>query len=208
MAKEEYKWHKFDHMPTACQQFMAIRTTIQNKQISHSLNIFCFRYRLAKSFIGIDAKEVGRTKFGYEAGMKVSLAYSAYDELTTVASKLGVENFKSKNYNKITNKEMAEKLIKNTKLMKLIRDKTTDKELSNQIELFLKGEDHDILCIARAIRNVFNHGSYTTTSGGVKNKEDAAIYFELADTLLKYCDKTFIRCLKIINPLILQKQII
>ena len=200
MTAREYKWQKFDNMPTKYQAFIENRSLFPNKKASYSLNIFCYRYRLAKSFVGIDAKEVGKTLLGYAAAMKVSLAYSAYDELCTGASMLNISDFKSKNYNVVVNTTMAEKLIKNTKLMTLIRDKTTDKNLSDQIEMFIRGDTFDILCIARAIRNVFNHGTFTATGGGVKNKKDAEIYYELADTLLRYCDGTFSRCVKKLTP--------
>ena len=199
MAQKEYKWSKLDNMPTSAEYFLVNRSSVPNKKASYSLNVFCYRYRLAKSFVGISAKEVGKTLLGYVAAMKISLAYSAYDELATAATELSIQDFKHKNYNIINNKAMAEKLIKNTKLMTLLRNKTIDKNLSDQIEMFLKGESFDILCIARAIRNVFIHGTFTTTSGGVKNRQDAEIYFELAETLLKYCDGTFTRCIKKLN---------
>ena len=171
MAKEEYKWHKFDHMPSACHQFMAIRSNIKNKSISQSLNIFCFRYRLAKSFIGINAKEVGRTKIGYEAGMKVFLAYSAYENLIDAAYKLGVENVKKKYENQIMNKELSVQLMKKTELIRFISDNLRQKDdwLKAKVEDFIRGNNNDVLFIALAIRNLYAHGVFTSTKGGVKN---------------------------------------
>ena len=201
MAKEEYKWHKFDHMPSACHQFMAIRSNIKNKSISQSLNIFCFRYRLAKSFIGINAKEVGRTKIGYEAGMKVFLAYSAYENLIDAAYKLGVENVKKKYENQIMNKELSVQLMKKTELIRFISDNLRQKDdwLKAKVEDFIRGNNNDVLFIALAIRNLYAHGVFTSTKGGVKNKLDKELYFRLADEVLKYCDKRFKNCVKLLE---------
>ena len=201
MAKEEYKWHKLDHMPSACHQFMAIRSNIKNKSISQSLNIFCFRYRLAKSFIGINAKEVGRTKIGYEAGMKVFLAYSAYENLIDAAYKLGVENVKKKYENQIMNKELSVQLMKKTELIRFISDNLRQKDdwLKAKVEDFIRGNNNDVLFIALAIRNLYAHGVFTSTKGGVKNKLDKELYFRLADEVLKYCDKRFKNCVKLLE---------
>ena len=107
----DYKWHKYDNMPTSYALFeekmeQGIRL---NKTIMKRLSRFPFRYRLAKSFVGIDAKEVGKTLIGYEAGMKVFLAYTAYEELIQLAKDLGVAEIKSKNDNEIIDKQLATK---------------------------------------------------------------------------------------------------
>ena len=80
---EKYKWHKYDNMPSAYkdyQQKLKTGTIKINAEVKRRLSRFPYRYRLAKSFVGIDAKEVGRTLIGYEAGMKVFLAYTAYED--------------------------------------------------------------------------------------------------------------------------------
>ena len=188
-------------MPSACHQFMAIRSSIKNKSISQSLNIFCFRYRLAKSFIGINAKEVGRTIIGYEAGMKVFLAYSAYENLIDAAYKLGVENVKKKYENQIMNKELSVQLMKKTELIRFISDNLRQKDdwLKAKVEDFIRGNNNDVLFIALAIRNLYAHGVFTSTKGGVKNKLDKELYFRLADEVLKYCDKRFKNCVKLLE---------
>lgn len=198
---EKYKWHKYDNMPSAYQEFEKLlkgNTKRLSEDVKSKLKRFPYRYRLAKSFIGIDAKEVGRTLIGYEAGMKVFLAYTAYEEIIDPCVKLKLEEVKQKNFNEILNKELADAFIKNKDLINLIRDnfKSKDTRLLGQIEKFIRGETNDVLCIAFGIRNLYAHGVFTATAGGVKNQKDKKLYFKLADALLKYCDKRFTNCVK------------
>ena len=199
----DYKWHKYDNMPTSYALFeekmeQGIRL---NKTIMKRLSRFPFRYRLAKSFVGIDAKEVGKTLIGYEAGMKVFLAYTAYEELIQLAKDLGVAEIKSKNDNEIIDKQLATKFIKNTRLIQLIRDdvKAKDAQINEQIELFIRGDTHDVLFLARAIRNLYAHGVFTATGGGVNTKAKRGIYYMLADRLLRFCNKRYTNCVKLIG---------
>ncbi len=199
----DYKWHKYDNMPTSYTLFeekmeLGIRL---NKTLKKRLSRFPYRYRLAKSFVGIDAKEVGKTLIGYEAGMKVFLAYTAYEELIQAAKELGVPEIKSKNDNEILDKELATELIKNSQLIQLVLDniKAEDTQIKKQIELFIRGETHDILFLARAIRNLYAHGVFTATGGGVNTKAKRALYYKLADRLLRYCDRRYTNCVKLIG---------
>jgi len=198
---EKYKWNKYDNMPTAYkdyQQKLKTGTIKINAEVKRRLSRFPYRYRLAKSFVGIDAKEVGRTLIGYEAGMKVFLAYTAYEDLIYAAQKLGIENVKDKNENTISNKELADELIKNTKLIEFVREnlRSEDALLKARIEEFIRGETYDVLFLALAIRNFYAHGIFTATKGGVTKKADKVLYFKLADVVLKYCDKRYSNCIK------------
>ena len=203
-SKEDYIWNKYDNMPTAYkdyQQKLKTGTIKLNDEVKIRLSRFPYRYRLAKSFVGIDAKEVGKTLIGYEAGMKVFLAYTAYEDLIYAAQELGIENVKAKNENTILNKELAEQLLKNTNLIKFVRNNLRDEDtlLKVRIEEFIRGETNDVLFLALAIRNLYAHGVFTATKGGVKNKTDKALYFRLANEVLKYCDKRFKNCVKILE---------
>ena len=198
---EKYKWNKYDNMPSAYkdyQQNLKAGTKRFNEEVKIRLSRFPYRYRLAKSFVGIDAKEVGKTLIGYEAGMKVFLAYTAYEDLIYAAQELGIENVKAKNENTILNKELAEQLLKNTNLMKFVRNNLRDEDtlLKVRIEEFIRGETNDVLFLALAIRNFYAHGIFTATRGGVTKKSDKALYYRLADEVLKYCDKRFKNCVK------------
>jgi hypothetical protein len=201
VKKHEYKWNKYDNMPSSYQKYQQNLQTGNikiNAEVKKRLSRFPFRYRLAKSFVGIDAKEVGRTLIGYEAGMKVFLAYTAYEDLIYAAQKLGIENVLDKNENTIVNKELADKLIKNTKLIEFVREnlRSEDVLLKVRIEEFIRRETNDVLFLASAIRNFYAHGVFTATTGGVTKKADKVLYYRLADEVLKYCDKRFKNCVK------------
>ncbi|MBU3562357.1 hypothetical protein [Polynucleobacter sp. Tro8-14-1] len=203
-SKEDYIWNKYDNMPSSYkdyQQKLKIDTIKINAEVKRRLSRFPYRYRLAKSFNGIDAKEVGRTLIGYEAGMKVFLAYTAYEDLIYAAYKLGVENVKKKNENEIPNKELALQLMKKTELIGFISENLREEDdwLKIKIEKFIRGNTNDVLFLALAIRNLYAHGVFTATKGGVKNKTDKALYFRLANEVLKYCDKRFKNCVKILE---------
>ena len=200
-SKEDYIWNKYDNMPTAYkdyQQKLKTGTIKINDEVKRCLSRFPYRYRLAKSFVGIDAKEVGRTLIGYEAGMKVFLAYTAYEDLIYAALKLEIENVKDKNENTILNKELAEQLLKNKSLIDFVRNnlRAEDALLKARIEEFIRGETYDVLFLALAIRNFYAHGIFTATKGGVTKKADKALYYKLADVVLKYCDKRFTNCIR------------
>ena len=79
LAKEKYTWNKYDNMPTAYKDYQRkLKKGIKHidADVVTRLSRIPYRYRLAKSFAGIDAQEVGKTLIGYEAGMKVFLAYT------------------------------------------------------------------------------------------------------------------------------------
>lgn len=191
-------------MPTAYKDYELLLKSNPKpipKLIKQQLNRFPYRYRLAKSFVAIDAKEVGKTLIGYEAGMKVFLAYTAYEELIGAAYKLGVDNVKKKYENEIANKELAIQLMKNTKMVEFVRENIKDDSefLKVKIEDFIRGNSNDVLFLALAIRNFYAHGVFTATKGGVRNKSDKALYFKLANEVLRYCDKRFTNCVKILK---------
>ena len=191
-------------MPTAYKEYELLLKSNPKpipKLIKEKLNRFPYRYRLAKSFVGLDAKEVGKTLIGYEAGMKVFLAYTAYEDLIDAAVKLNVENVKKKYDNEIQNKELALLLMKNTKMVEFVRENILDdgELLIAKMEDFIRGNSNDVLFLALAIRNFYAHGVFTATKGGVRNKSDKALYFKLANEVLRYCDKRFTNCVKILK---------
>lgn len=200
-SKEKYIWDKYDNMPSSYKTYQQkIKTGVKkvNDDVKKRLSRFPYRYRLARSFVGIDAKEVGRTLIGYEAGMKVFLAYTAYEDIIVAAQKLGAD-VKGKNRNEIINEKLAKELIKNTKLIEFVRENITEEDelIRQQMEKFIRGDTYDVLFLALAIRNFYAHGVFTATGGGVNNLDKKRVYFKLADTLLNYCDARFTNCVNL-----------
>jgi hypothetical protein len=202
-GKDDYIWDKYDNMPTSYKEYQRkLKVGIKriNDDVKRRLSRFPYRYRLAKSFVGIDAKEVGRTLIGYEAGMKVFLAYTAYEDIIAAAQKMGV-GVKSKYRNEIINEKLAKELIRNIKLIEFVRENITDEDevIRQQVEKFIRGETYDVLFLALAIRNFYAHGVFTATQGGVTNLDKKRVYFKLADTLLNYCDARFTNCVNLLE---------
>ena len=100
-------------LPSSFKQFKAtvnLRLHNENKKL---LARFVYRYRLAKSFTEIIAKDIGRTIKGYNAILKVFLTYTAYEQLLKGAYGLRVFGLDSVDRNRVENTELAEKLRKN-----------------------------------------------------------------------------------------------
>lgn len=171
---------------------------------------FPYRYRFAKAFEHIQADEAIaiRTLTGYEAGMKVFLAYTCYEQITYVAVNLGVKGIKDKAFNEILNNEMCLKFHKNKKFMELIneayenglaiedgKDKKSNTQLTNSLDKFILDKSADILCVAYAIRNMYAHGEFTGGGAGVTNNSTKNLFYELADEVLNYSNKIYSQCI-------------
>ena len=76
------------NLPTKHKEFSAMKKALsdkqrkQNEKFLNLMNRFMYRYRMAKAFQTIVAEDVEkRTVDGYACGMKLFMAYSAYDEI-------------------------------------------------------------------------------------------------------------------------------
>ena len=182
--------------PSSFKQFKAtvnLRLHNENKKL---LARFVYRYRLAKSFTEIIAKDIGRTIKGYNAILKVFLTYTAYEQLLKGAYGLRVFGLDSVDRNRVENTELAEKLRKNKQLIDFLVEYSTDSLLIGQLVAFRKNANNDVVCVAYAIRNVFAHGELTATPIGVALKTERTTLLELADFLLNYCDDIFTKCVE------------
>jgi hypothetical protein len=202
----------------------------QHKQLKEKINYledgvkrrlqrFPYRYRFAKSFDSINTDEAIaiRTLIGYEAGMKVFLAYTCYEQIVFVANNLKINSVKSKALNQIPNDAICEKLIGNKKFMKMIHEVyvnglakeeefnkeaiTNNTHLTNSLEKLLDKKSVDILCIAYAIRNLYAHGEFTGGGAGVTNNKIRKIYYDIAEEVLNYSEGLHSLCVNKINSM-------
>jgi len=73
--------------------------------IRSTINRFQYRYRIARAFEGIVARDIGKnTVEGYAVGMKLLLAYGAFDEIRLVRNSLPNIKPEKGSYVKIENK--------------------------------------------------------------------------------------------------------
>lgn len=199
-------------LPTDFSKQNQLKTPISGlKELTkRKLQRFPYRYRFAKAFEHIQANDAIalRTLTGYEAGMKVFLAYTCYEQIAYVAVRLGVAGIKDKAFNDILNNDMCMKFHKNRKFMELIneayenglanedsKDKKSNTQLTNSLEKFIADKSADILCLAYAIRNMYAHGEFTGGGAGITNNTTRDLFYKLADEVLSYSNKIYSQCI-------------
>jgi hypothetical protein len=189
-----------NNMPTEHVKWAQLKKETKHKieKVTHSLNRFQYRYRLACSFssMTIDGTTTLTAK-GYTAFMKLFLAYSAYDEVRA-AEKILLKRDKLKVHNIENQTALAASLRKNEKLKKLLLDGIANDNdgLKKSLHKFYEGNSEDIMCIATAARNSFVHGDLTAGGAGLSINARVAAIEELATILRSYSDKLFSKCLK------------
>ena len=185
------------NLPTAHKRLKAIKKQIENEEIKKTLNRFTYRYRIARAFVGINAPDIGeRTVRGYAAGMKLLLAYSAFDEIRLTRNAFPKLRPKKGEYTKIVNVNLASKLRENKELEALLSIATAVKNpsLKNDIGLFFQNQNNDVMCIATGLRNAFAHGVFTAAGAGLTTKRKQKHVEELANAVLDMTDDIALEC--------------
>ena len=184
------------YLPTDYDEYVGLAKLTKKDYALPLLNRFAFRYRLAESFEGIIAPDVGRTLLGYNVITKVFLAYTAYEAIVKASRRLYVRSVLTHDLNTIFDTNLASRLRQNEKLVSYLVSNTQDKGLVNKLKLSFNGSTSDVLCIAYALRNIFAHGDLTATSVGTETKAKRKDFIDLSNALLDYCDDTFTLFLK------------
>ena len=184
-----------ENLPTTYPQFKTISNLRRHSKNKKELTRFGFRYRLAKGFVEITAKGIGKTLKGYNSILKIFLAYTAYEQLIRASVGLNVYGLLRIESNTIVDKVLADKLRKNIMLIDFLIENSNG-ALVKQLISFRNNTNNDIVCIGYAIRNVFAHGELTATAVGTSLKSQRDVLEELADTLLNYCDDNFTKCVE------------
>jgi hypothetical protein len=185
------------NLPTAHKRLKIIKKQIENEEITKTLNRFTYRYRIARAFVGINAPDIGeRTVRGYAAGMRLLLAYSAFDEIRIVRNSIPKIKPPKGSYTKIINRILANNLRENEELPKLLKVSTAvnNKNLVEQINLFFENENDDVMCIATGLRNTFAHGVFTAAGAGLTTKQKQKQINELANVVLNMTDDIALEC--------------
>jgi hypothetical protein len=182
--------------PTSYSLFKPIAELRKHKQNKKELTRFVFRYRLAKSFNGINAEGIGRTLEGYNSVVKLFLTYTAYEQLLRASIGLNVFGILSIEKNNIVDIRLADKLRKNSKLIDFLVEHSIEGTLLSKLISFRKNTNNDVVCVAYAIRNIFAHGELTATAIGTSIKSERDALYDLADVLLNYCDENFTKCIE------------
>lgn len=185
------------NFPTSFVRFKAIKRYIKDESVRETLSHFNYRYRTARAFSGIISPDLEvRTINGYAVGIKLLLAFGAYDELRIARKSISSLRLQKGKHEKILDVDLAQKLRDNEKLKYFLTKtlKYKGDELGSDVKLFLKNENDDVLCIATSIRNAFAHGIYTPSSTGLTTKNAQKSIDDLANTLLDLTDRIATKC--------------
>ena len=185
------------NLPTAYKRLKEIKKKIENEEVKKTLNRFTYRYRMARAFVGINAPDIGeRTIRGYAVGMKLLLAYSAFDEIRLTRNAFPKLRLNRGEYTKIVHTNLANKLRQNEELENLLKIASAVKNpsLKNDIELFFKNQNDDVMCIATGLRNAFAHGVFTAAGAGLTTKRKQKQVDELANAVLDMTDDIALEC--------------
>ncbi len=186
------------NLPTAYERAKEIKKLIHNVETTKTLNRFQYRYRMARAFEGINAPDVGdRTVRGYAAGMKVLLAYGAFDEIRQVKNDLPIRPLRGE-YVKIFDEKLSSKLRKNLELQRMLEipSAVSNAALKRDIKSFFNAENNDVMCIATGLRNAFAHGVFTAAGAGLTTKKRQLEINELANCLLDRTDSIALECVE------------
>lgn len=186
-----------NNYPVANKRITEAMKKLGQGQISSSLNKFRYRYRIARAFQSINAPDVdARTSDGYAVGIKLFLAYSAFNEIIAVRNLLPKVRAKHGKYIAHYDKKLADKIRENKELGELLKTSSAvnDKNLKLDVANFFSESNDDVMCIATAARNTFAHGIYTASGAGLKTKKRQNTFNELTNTLLEVTDEIASTC--------------
>jgi len=185
------------NLPTAYKRLKEVKKQIESEEVKRTLNRYIYRFRVARAFEGIVVRDIGeRTARGYAAGMKILLAYGAFDEIRQTRDSIPKLRPPKGEYTKIVNANLANKLRDNTDLRDLLSITTAVKNpsLKKDVGKFFVNENDDVMCIATGLRNAFAHGVFTAAGAGLVTKRRQKQIHELADAVLDMTDDMALEC--------------
>ena len=186
------------NLPTKHKEFNAMMKALTEKQIKKDrsylnlLNRFMYRYRMAKAFQTIVAVDVEkRTVDGYACGMKLFMAYSAYDEIRA-AERILLKLDRNKTH-KYKNEILAERIRSNERMKDLLLETIAVEEdgLRVMLKKFYANKNNEIMIFASSLRHSFVHGDFTTARSGLTNKREIQTINDVTDVVLKISDEIF-----------------
>ena len=186
------------NLPTKHKEFSAMKKALsdkqkkQNEKFLNLMNRFMYRYRMAKAFQTIVAEDVEkRTVDGYACGMKLFMAYSAYDEIR--AAERILLKLEWNVTHKYKNEKLAER-IRSNGLMKdlLLETIAVDEDgLKHMLKKFYANKNNEIMIFASSLRHSFVHGDFTTARSGLTNKREIQTINDVTNVVLNLSNEIF-----------------
>ena len=186
------------NLPTKHKEFSAMKKALsekqkkQNEKFLNLMNRFMYRYRMAKAFKTLVAKDVEkRTVDGYACGMKLFMAYSAYDEIR--AAERILRKLDRNATHKYKNEILAEKIRSNERMKDLLLETIAVEEdgLRIMLKKFYANKNNEIMIFASSLRHSFVHGDFTTSRSGLTNKREIQTINDVTNVVLNLSDEIF-----------------
>lgn len=189
-------------LPPRYKEYSDIAKTFKDERAVHLMNIFAYRYRLARQFSGVHALGIGKSLEGYNAIEAVFLANAALELLCECSKTIGGARYQKIGQVLISDKRLADRLRKNIKLRELpnlsakienrqSKSGNSQRISHSKIEIFFTTQSDDVSPIAYMLRNHFTHGSITANTIGLNRKSFRDDLWSLADTVLNMCDRVW-----------------
>lgn len=162
------------------------------------VNRFRSRYRLAKSFTGVQvAGFTPDTVRGYSELFRVFLVWSAFEQLLRILAESRASIEKHLGPYGPQDFECAIRSVEDYRgFLTAVQRELDRKPLQDQMLAFLEGRECNILIVPAAIRHIFAHGKLTPHSG-VGNVEAAcSVAARVCEFLFRIIDGEFIRRLR------------
>lgn len=183
--------------PTAAKRWSSFHRT----NIGHSseneyatINRFIARYRLAKSFRGLELEGYNqRTVNGYNGIFHVHLAFSAFECLLNGIKSSGFDMQWDKNeHNHQFNDEKLANLVRcNQPLLDLLVANLDAKQLIGKVILFRDSTSTNVAPIVKGIRNMVAHGELSSTGAVAGSQKHTKTLHSLALLVLHDGDQIF-----------------
>lgn len=179
------------NMPHAYPIYVKLKKSIKESSTKRRIHRFAYRFRLAKVFKGIKVdKDLEKSIDGYDVGLKILLAATAYDEITPVAKTLRVSVTQ---FGKLSDQATKE-LRSNKKFKRFIMACEHKQDYITRLTHFFDGSTDNAIPVALAVRNVFAHGEFTPGGAGI-TKANRKEFLSLATLMLEISEKVYFDCL-------------
>jgi hypothetical protein len=181
--------HKSKFLPKSYQLFQTVNRFMRERdsKLAGIFNRYMWRYRLARSFKGIDADEemTARTIRGYSEGMRLFLAYTAYDEIRQTEYRINRASY-------LIGHQIRSDIELSTQIRALpelreaieISHAVNKPDLKTAILAFYRHRNPNLMPIATAIRHMFAHGDMTVGSFGLTNEKKRQLIRKLSNLML------------------------
>jgi len=180
-------WDEFDKRAT-------IAGTTPYFSRAADVNRFGARYRLARAFKGLDLDGYSiETKIGYEALTKVTLHWSAFEQLK---KSINMEDTRElvKNYNFSILANNIRKLDADGSFFKFLKKHLSNNSQAQSLSDFIEGKNDNLLLLSKFIRHIFLHGPLSANVSGNSPLVVREICDLLSDLLVTIMNKEFKKC--------------